>query len=1224
MQTAYRVCVASSLELLRARKPDLWDSGKVATSQTAQIEYAGSPLRSRQTCYWSVQSWDRDGTPSPPSEPARWQMGLLQPGDWSASWIDASPSPAPITILEAHYYTPGGAVSKDVTRAVAKLAANGSVFTASNESLGGDPALNTAKRLHIRYELNGTTLEKDAAENTGVELSGARLPYLRKTFNVDRPIKNARLYATALGVYELRLNAQRVGDRHLAPGWTDYRNRVRYQVYDVTDKLRQGENAIGALVAPGWFCGHAGLFNAFRFYGESPALLAQLEITYDDDSVQRIVSDTSWKAHEGPVLSADILKGESYDANAEAPGWDAPGLDDAAWRPVQVREEHRTLQSDIDEPIRVLAEMPAKTLSEPAPGRWTFDLAQNMVGVVRLRVRAPKGTVLTLRHAEVLNADGTIYTANLRGADSTDTYICNGSGIETWQPRFTIHGFRYVELTGPPDRPPLDAVTGIVLGSDVPKAGDFSCSDPLLNQLQSNISWGLRGNYVSIPTDCPQRDERMGWMADAQVFLPTATFNADLAAFMSKWTTDILDAQRADGAHSDAAPAMKGLSYGTPAWGDAGVVVPWLLYETYADTRILKRTVDSMVRWVQWCRANSTGLIRDHARGNDYGDWLAIGADTPKDLIGTAYFAHAADILSRTLKVLGRERESAEYEQLFEDIKAAFNKHFVRDDARISGDTQCGYVLALAFNLLPDTLREKAAQHLVADIQGRGWRLSTGFVGVSYLLPALADAGYPDLAHRLLMQDQMPSWLFAVKNGATTIWERWDGWTPEHGPHPDASMNSFNHYSLGSCGRWLFEGVAGISRDPGAPGFERIIIRPRPGPTLTEARATYRSVRGRISSEWTREDGRFSLHVVIPANTTATVYVPAGPGATLLESGRPVAEAEGVRVLRKTADAAVLAVGSGDYTFTSAPAASHSGNPILPGWYADPEPAAFDGCCWIYPTFSAPYDQQTFIDAFSSTDLVTWTKRAHVLSKDDVAWARRAMWAPAIVRRDGRYFLFFAANDIQSDDQVGGIGVAVAERPEGPFKDYLGKPLIDRFHNGAQPIDQAVFRDDDGVYYLIYGGWGHCNIARLGDDFRGLATLPDGSTHKEITPPGYVEGPCMLRRKGKYYFMWSEGGWTGPEYSVAYAIGDSPLGPFSRIGTILKQDPKIATGAGHHGVLRLPGTDEYYIVYHRRPLGETDANHRVVCIDRLEFGEDGFIKPVKMTFEGVERRPVSP
>lgn len=933
-QSAYQVLVASSPERLAHDDGDLWDSGKIASPDTCQIPYRGQALLPRAACYWKVRSWDRDGDAGSWSTPAHWEMGLLSPTEWSARWIDAGPVRRPVTVTKATYYTVDGAVRKDVTEIVARRAAEGpAAFAASNEVLGGDPARNVPKRLRVEYVVEGATLVADVAEHASVNLARSRLPYLRERFPVRGDVRSARLFATALGVYELRLNGSRVGDRFMAPGWTDYAKRVRYQVYDVTAQLRSGDNVLGAIVGPGWYCGHAGLFGAYQFYGKTPALCAQLEITYADGHVERIVTDPTWTLHEGPILSADLLQGETYDARSEVSGWDAPGFDDSAWAHATAREESRTRQSDVSEPIRALAELPARSMSEPAPGRWTFDLGQNMVGVVRLRLSGAAGTVVTIRHAEVLNPDGTVYTANLRGAAATDTYICKGGGVEVWQPRFTLHGFRYVEVTGLRGPLALDTVTGIVLGSDLPTSGEFSCSDPRLNQLQSNIAWGLRGNYVSIPTDCPQRDERMGWMADAQVFLPTAAYNADVAAFMSKWMVDVIDAQRADGAHSDVAPAMKGLSYGTPAWGDAGVIVPWTLYQMYGDTRVLGRSVDSMKNWVDWCRRNSTGLIRDHARGNDYGDWLSIDADTPKDLIGTAYFAHSTQLVAKTLAVLGRENEAAAYRQLFDEIRGAFVARFVTSEGRVLGGTQCGYVLALEFGLMPDALRPAAAGFLEADIRAKDWHLSTGFVGISHLLQALTHVGRADVAHRLLMQDSMPSWLFSVKHGATTIWERWNGWTPEGGPHPDAGMNSFNHYALGSCGRWLYESVAGIAGDPEAPGFSRIIIRPRPGPSLTSARARHRSIRGDIAVEWTSQDRLLRLRVSIPANTTATVYVPSTGRAGVRESGALLEAATGVRFVRQEPDATVLSIGSGSYTFTAPlePAETPAGAPNAVG-----------------------------------------------------------------------------------------------------------------------------------------------------------------------------------------------------------------------------------------------------------------------------------------------------
>jgi alpha-L-rhamnosidase len=536
-----------------------------------------------------------------------------------------------------------------------------------------------------------------------------------------------------------------------------------------------------------------------------------------------------------------------------------------------------------------------------------------MVGVVRLQVSAPAGTPVTLHHSEMLNPDGTLYTRNLRGAPAVDHYVCRGGGGETWQPRFTFHGFRYVEITGLPDRPKPGAVTGVVLGSDNPRTGQFACSDPRLNQLQSNIQWGQRGNYLSLPTDCPQRDERLGWMGDAEVFIRTATYNADVAAFFTKWLVDVDDGQSAEGAFSDVSPNT-GSTPGAPAWGDAGVICPWTLYETYGDKRILEKHLPAMIRWVEYLRAHSQNWIRDRDRGSDYGDWLAIRAETPKDVIGTAFFAYSSHLVAKACQTLGRTAEADKYEQWFADIKLAFNQRFVAADGRISGDTQCAYLMALKFELLPQALRPLAAARLVADVQARGNHLSTGFIGVSYLLPVLARTGHADTAYRLLQQDTFPSWLFSVKHGATTIWERWDGWTPEKG-FQDPSMNSFNHYSLGSCGEFLFGGVGGIR--PASPGYKTILIAPVIGQGLTWAKTSYTSMQGKISTAWRREGPRLKLDVTVPVNTTATVFVPAGKVGGITEGGRPAARAPGVKYLRAEDGCGVFEVGSGSYAFAS-------------------------------------------------------------------------------------------------------------------------------------------------------------------------------------------------------------------------------------------------------------------------------------------------------------------
>ncbi|HEY7414793.1 MAG TPA: family 78 glycoside hydrolase catalytic domain, partial [Ktedonobacteraceae bacterium] len=622
----------------------------------------------------------------------------------------------------------------------------------------------------------------------------------------------------------------------------------------------------------------------------------------------------------GPLLYADLLMGECYDARFELAGWSEPDFDDSQWRPVSTEPLSGVrLVSDPSQPVRVTQEVAAKTVTSPAPGTYVYDLGQNMVGWVRLRVRGKAGMRVTLRHAEVLNLDGTIYTRNLRSVQATDVYILKGGGWEVFQPRFTFHGFRYVEVTDYPGAPALEALTGCVVHSDTPFTGTFECSSPLVNQLQRNIVWGQRGNFLSIPTDCPQRDERLGWTGDAQIFVRTACFNADVSAFFTKWLADVEDAQSSQGAFPDIAPLLfrssSSVEEGAPAWGDAGIIVPWTIYRVYGDTRIIEQHYSAMVRWIDYIHAANPNLLRQQRLNNNYGDWLSPGGDhTPKELLATAYWAYDARLMAEMADVLGYQDDARKYRNLFQGIKEAFTRAYVVSDGHISGDTQTCYVLALHMDLLPDELRAAAARHLVAVIEKKNWHLSTGFVGVGYLCLVLSEAGYTDVAYRLLNNDTFPSWGYTIKHGATTIWERWDGWTEERG-FQSSEMNSFNHYSLGSVGDWLYRYVAGIDLDPDVAGYEHFIIHPRPGGGLTWARGEYASIRGKILSDWRIEGNKFLLKIVVPPNTTATVYVPASGKSEVFESGRPAEQAEGVELLRVGEGEAIFTVEAGEYEF---------------------------------------------------------------------------------------------------------------------------------------------------------------------------------------------------------------------------------------------------------------------------------------------------------------------
>jgi alpha-L-rhamnosidase len=753
---------------------------------------------------------------------------------------------------------------------------------------------------------------------------------LRREFQVGGPVRRATIYATGLGLYELRLNGRRVGNQLLAPEWTRYGKRIQYQTYDVTSLVRPGPNAIGAILGEGWYAGPMMLKPAMS----NPVfrLLLRIEIERADGQVETIVSDPSWQAtDEGPIRRSGIYFGETCDATREQPGWDLPGFQAAAWRPVRTVEFDRqaVLSAQKNEPIRVVKELKPVAMTEPRPGQYVFDLGQNMVGWCRLKVRGPAGTKLTLRHGEMLNDDGTLYTANLRGAAQVNEYTLAGRGEEVFEPHFTYHGFRYVELTGLPTRPAADAILGRVFCSSSPEAGRLECSSAMLNRLMQNIAWTEQANLMSAPTDCPQRTEREGWMGDIQAFSQTAIFNRDMAAFFTKWIQDIRDSQADDGRYPDIAPHVtdpNAMFSGVPAWGDAGTIVPWRMYQNYADVRLLAEHFDSACRWIEFIRQKNPNLLWQNSRGNDYGDWL--NGDTlvlkdyphgqnevPKEILATAFFAHSTQLVAKMAKVLGRP-DAAKYAKLHQEIRAAFNRAYVAPDGKIKGDTQAGYALALAFDLLDEPMRPRAVEHLLAAIARYKGHLSTGIQSTHHAMLELSRNGQHDEACRLLCLESVPSWGYMVRQGATTIWERWDGYVRGRG-FQDPGMNSFNHWAFGAVGQWVWQDLAGIQPDDESPGYKHFTIRPRPGAGVTWLGSRYDSIRGPIESRWKLEGDRFALDATVPANTTATIYVPAGSADAVTEGGVPMARARGVKLLRVQDGAAVLEVESGRYAFRS-------------------------------------------------------------------------------------------------------------------------------------------------------------------------------------------------------------------------------------------------------------------------------------------------------------------
>jgi alpha-L-rhamnosidase len=738
-------------------------------------------------------------------------------------------------------------------------------------------------------------------------------PLLRKEFKIEQPIRRATLYASALGVYRMYLNGKAVGNDYFTPDWTDYAKRVYYNTYDVTDLVKLGGNALGGILGPGWYSGHIAWDKNGKIYGPYPRLWAQLEIELADGARIVVASDETWKTASGPIVEGEFLAGETYDATKETPGWDEAGFDESQWRAVKITEKiPAKLEAFPGVTVQETDTLTPVKITEPQPGTYVFDMGRNFAGVARLKVTGPRGAQVKMRFAERLNPDGTIYTKNLRAARATDTYVLKGQGQEVYQPRFTYHGSQYVEVTGFPGKPQRDAVTGVALNSAVPLVGEFECSSEMVNTLYQNIVWTQRANYISVPTDCPQRDERLGWTGDAECFVRAATYNADVAAFFTKWLVDLDDAQDAEGAFPDVAPRVVVKEGGTAAWADAGTICPCTIYWVYDDRRLLQRHYPAMVRWVEYCRKNSKNLLRPDA---GYGDWLSIKAETPKDVIGTAYFAESAKITALAAKILGREEDAKKYMELFDEIKAAFNKAYVNSEGRIKGNTQTCYVMALYFDLLPEDKREAAVKYLVEDIRNRDGRLSTGFLGTSILMPTLSRFKQTPVAYELLLSEKFPSWGFTIKHGATSIWERWDGWTPEKG-FQDPKMNSFAHYSFGAVAQWLFQTVAGI--DTARPGFQNILIKPEPGDGIDWVKAAYRSPHGKIISAWKKTGNKLVIDLTIPANTTAKAFLPANlerSDVQPTESGKPVDQAPGVKVLGLDGKTLNVEIGAGTYRF---------------------------------------------------------------------------------------------------------------------------------------------------------------------------------------------------------------------------------------------------------------------------------------------------------------------
>jgi alpha-L-rhamnosidase len=746
-------------------------------------------------------------------------------------------------------------------------------------------------------------------------------PLLRTTFTAKGSIASATVFITAHGLYEAQLNGHRIGDAVFTPGWTSYNHRLQYQAYDVTGLITPGKNAIGAMLGNGWYCGYIGYDWQHNVYGNKLGLLLQLVIRYKNGQTETVASGPGWKSSASEVLHSEIYDGETIDHRREKDGWSLPGYDDRDWNNAGTATfPMENLVATANEPVRKHETFRAVQLLTTPNGEHVIDFGQNLTGWVTVRIKGKTGDSLRLSHAEVLDKAGNFYTDNLRGAKAQDLFILRGGDEEVFEPHFTFHGFRYIRIEGWSGRIDANDFTAVALYSDMPKTGEFSCSNAMINQLQHNIQWGQQGNFLDIPTDCPQRDERLGWTGDAQVFSRTAAFNRGTENFFSKWLKDLAADQLPGGSVPFVIPNVTGK--GTSAgWADVATIIPWNLYLVYGDTVVLRTQYPSMRAWVEYIRHQAKDNLWN--TGFHFGDWLFYrpfddndgrSAVTDKYLIAQCFYAHSTQLLIDAARVLGKKDDVETYSLLLQKIRDAFVREYMTPDGRLVSGTQTAYVLALQFGILPESFRKQAAERLVKNIQDYNYHLTTGFLGTPYLCHVLSRYGYTQVAYRLLMQDTYPSWLYPVKMGATTIWERWDGIRPD-GSFETPGMNSFNHYSYGAIGDWMYRVIAGIDTYEDGPGYRHSMISPQPGGGLDSAGADLLTGYGRLSSHWRVAGDSLFMDITVPVNTTSTVTIPAPAGGMITEGGRKLAEIKEIAIESVGEGYLAVRIGSGTYRF---------------------------------------------------------------------------------------------------------------------------------------------------------------------------------------------------------------------------------------------------------------------------------------------------------------------
>ena len=854
-QSAYQIVVATRKDLL-PENADLWNSKKQKYSQSVWVKYEGQSLQSRQKVYWQVKYWNQDGKASEWSDIHDFELGLLSNKDWSAKWV----------------------------------------------------GLDTAKD-SIR-----------GRENVRIH----KPQYLRKAFNLSNDIASARLYITAKGVFDVSINGENVSDDAMSPGFTTYDKRIETLTYDVTSLIESGQNAIGVELASGWYSGRLLWGNTPWDNTISPKVLCQLELHMKDGSIKTIISDESWKGTtNGPLQFAEIYDGEIYNANLEMPNWATANFNDEGWHKVEVVNLNPIvkLQPKRHTAVKDKIKLTPKEITNK-DGTVIFNLQQNMVGVPLVKVPMKKGDTLKIRFAEMLSPNGTFYTKNYRSAHSTDYYIASKDGEIEYKPKFTFHGFSYVELSGfdTSKTPTEDWVTGLVQYSDFDDNGTFTSSHEKLNQLQSNIVWGLRGNFLDIPTDCPQRNERLGWTGDAQVFGPTSMFNADVYKFWASWLQSVREAQHEDGAIPWTVPDSRGNKIASSGWGDVCTIIPWKIYNRTGDIGFLEENFEMMKAWVSHHETKSKNYISNMM---SFSDWLQPypesgknTGDTSRNLIGTAFFAHSAKLTAQAAEVLGKTEEQAKYEALYQTVAQAFDNRFFDETGKVKvvNETQTSYLLALAFDLLPEHKIKNAQANLLRKLKNADNHLRTGFLGTPLLSRVLDDMGRVDLVYKLLFNETYPSWFYSINQGATTIWERWNSYSKTEGYNP-MSMNSLNHYAYGAIGEWMYERIAGIA--PLEAGYKTISIAPIPKAPLTSASGSLRTPYGKVSSSWEIVKNEFKLDIIVPPNTSAKVIILADTDKKIKLNGTVLKNNSNVKLIKKEVDRFQLEVQPGTYSFES-------------------------------------------------------------------------------------------------------------------------------------------------------------------------------------------------------------------------------------------------------------------------------------------------------------------